>query len=94
MRPEEFAIWAILVIFTLFFLFNWVLKKRMLRDATLFEMRERIALRAAPWVAIGWAAVLVLFLFVDLSKFYLLAIFPLVYIFVTYQVASQITKKE
>ena len=64
------------------------------KDATPFEMRERIALRAAPWVAIGWTAVLVSFLFVDLSKVYLLAIFPLVYIFVTYQVASHIAKKE
>jgi hypothetical protein len=94
MQPVDFAVWAILAIFTFFFLLNWVLKQRRYGRAILFEKRERIALQAAPWVIIGWATALLLFLFVDISELYLLLIFPLVYIVVMYQVASNITKKD
>ena len=94
MQPVDFAVWATLAIFTLFFLFNWISNKRKYRRAILFEKSERIALQAAPWIIIGWATALLLFLLVDLSKFYLLLIFPLVYLVVMYQVAGNITKKE
>ena len=94
MEPAEFAVWTILAVFTTLFLFNWVLKKRKYRHGILLEKNERIALQAAPWVTMGWAAVLLLFLFIDYNKFYLLVIFPLFYLFVGYQIANNITKKD
>ena len=94
MQPVEFAIWAMLAVFTIFFLLNWFLKKRKYKHAILFEQRERIALQAAPLVAIVWAAILLLFLFVGLNTLYLLVVFPLVYIVVFYQVANTITHKD
>jgi hypothetical protein len=94
MQPVEFAVWAIMAVFTIFYLSNWALKKRRYRDAILFDKGERIALHAAPWVAIGWMLVLLLFLFLDLSKLYLLVVFPGVYIIVTYQVAKNTTRKD
>lgn len=94
MEPAEFAVWTILAVFTTFFLFNWVLKKRKYSHAILLKKNEKIALQAAPWVTMGWAAVLLLFLFMDLNKFYLLAIFPLLYLFVSYRVANNITRKD
>ena len=94
MEPAEFAVWTILAVFTSFFLFNWVLNKWKHRHSILLEKNERIALQAAPWVTMGWAAVLLLFLFINFNKFYLLVIFPLVYLFVSYQVANRITNKD
>ena len=94
MEPAEFAVWTILAVFTTFFLFNWVLKKRKYRHAILLEKKERIALQAAPRITMGWAAVLLLFLFIDFSKFYLLVIFPLIYLFASYRIANHITKED
>jgi hypothetical protein len=94
MEPAEFAVWTILAVFTIFFLFNWVLRKRKYRRAILLEKNERIALQAAPRITMGWAAVLLLFLFIDFSKFYLLVIFPLIYLFASYQIANHITKED
>jgi hypothetical protein len=94
MQPVEFAIWAILAVFTAFFLINWVLNKRRYRNTILFDERERIALQAAPWIVIGWTAVLLLFLLMNLNKLYLLIVFPLVYMLVNYQVSKMVTRKD
>lgn len=94
MPPIEFAVWTLLAVFTLFFLFNWLLKRRKLKDTLLFETRERIALQAAPGVVIAWTVFLIVFLFVNLSKFTLLVVFPLVYLFVNQQVAKKMAKEE
>lgn len=94
MPPIEFAVWTILVVFTLFFLFNWLLKKRQYRGTMLFDARERIAFKAAPLVVLVWTAFLILFLFINFSKFALLVIFPLSYLFVNQQVAKKLTKEE
>ena len=94
MPPIEFAVWTLLAVFTLFFLFNWLLKRRKLKDTLLFETRERIALQAAPWVVIAWTVFLIVFLFVNLSKFTLLVVFPLLYLFVNQQVAKKMAKEE
>ena len=88
MQPVEFAIWAILAVFTAFFLINWILNKRRYRNTILFDERERIALQAAPWILIGWTAVLLLFLLVNLNKLYLLIVFPLVYMSVITRLAK------
>ena len=94
MQPVEFAIWAMLAVFTFFFLFNWFLNKRRYRHAILLEKRERIAFHAAPWVGSVWTAILLLFLLVGLNTLYLLVIFPLIYILVSYQVANTIKDKD
>ena len=86
MPPIEFAVRTILAVFTLFFLFNWFLRKRQYRGTMLFDARERIAFKAAPWVVLVWTAFLILFLFINFSKFALLVIFPLAYLIVNQQV--------
>ena len=90
MQPVDFAVWVILAIFTFFFLLNWISKKRKYGGEIPFEKSERISLQAAPWVAIGWATSLLLFLFVDFSKLYLLLIFPIVYTVVMFKIANSI----
>ena len=94
MQPVEFAVWTILAVFTLFFFISYLLEKRNYRNALLFDRSLRIAHRGAPWLVSTWAAVLLVFLFIDLNKFYLLVIFPLVYLLVKRQVAKKLTEEE
>jgi hypothetical protein len=90
MELTPFAIWTILAVFTGFFLCTWIWKKRKYRHVILFNRRERVALKAAPWIAFAWAAVLIAFLLTNLNSLYLLIIFPLVYLLVNYQVALKL----
>ncbi len=94
MPPIEFAVWTLLAVFTLFFLSNWFLSRKKYKEAMIFDARERIALKAAPWVAMAWTGFLIVFLFINLSKFALLVIFPLAYLFVNQRVAKKLTKEE
>jgi hypothetical protein len=94
MEPAAFAIWSILAIFTGFYLFNWIWKKRKFRDALLFNRKERAAMKAAPRIAVAWAVILIAFLVVNLDSMYLLVVFPLVYLFVNYQVAQKLKDEE
>lgn len=94
MEPTAFAVWTILCIFTAFFLFNWIWKKRKYRHALLFNRREKVALRAAPRIALAWTAMLIAFLLINLNSFYLLVIFPLIYLLVYYQVATKLRNED
>ena len=94
MQPVEFAVWTILAVFTIFFFLNWLLKKRQYRNASVLDTRQKIAEQAALWVVTAWAAVLLVFLFISLNTFYLLVIFPLVYLAANYQVAKRLTKED
>ena len=90
MEPTGFAVWTILAVFTGFFLFNGIWKKRKYRYAILSNRRQRVALKAAPRIGLAWAALLIAFLLVNLDSVYLLVVFPLIYLFVTYQVAQKL----
>ena len=94
MEPTAFAVWSVLAIFTGFFLFNWIWKKRKYRDAILFNRKERVALKAAPWIGVAWAVTLIAFLLANLDSVYLLVVFPLVYLFVNYQVAQKLKDED
>jgi ABC-type Fe3+ transport system permease subunit len=94
MEPAAFAIWSILAIFTGFYLFNWIWKKRKYRNALLFNRKERAAMKAAPRIGVAWAAILIAFLVVNLDSMYLLVVFPLVYLFVNYQVGKKLKDEE
>ncbi len=94
MKPVEFAVWTILAVFTIFFFLNWLFRKKQYRNASLLDPTQKIAQQAALWVLTTWAAVLLVFLFINLNKFYLLVIFPLVYLAVNYQVAKRLTKED
>jgi hypothetical protein len=87
MEPTPLAVWTTLAIFTGFFLFNWIWKKRKYRYSLLFNRRERVALKAAPRIAFAWTALLIAFLLTNLNSLYLLVIFPLIYFLVNHQVA-------
>jgi hypothetical protein len=91
MEPTAFAVWTILTVFTGFFLFNWIWKKKKYRYPPLFNMRGRVALKAAPRIGLAWTAILIAFLFFNLNSMYLLVVFPLVYLSVKKQVAQKLT---
>ena len=94
MEPTAFAVWSVLAIFTGFLLFKWIWKKRKHRYAILFYRRERVALKAAPWIGVAWAVTLIAFLLANLDSVYLLVVFPLVYLFVNYQVAQKLKDED
>jgi len=94
MEPIAFAVWSILAIFTGFFLFNWIWKKRKHRYAILFNRRKRVALKAAPRIAFAWTAFLIAFLLTNLNSLYLLVIFPLIYFLVNHQVALKLRNED
>jgi hypothetical protein len=94
MQPTAFAVWTILAIFTGFYLFTWLWKKRKYRYALLFNRRERVALKAAPRIGLAWATILLAFLLVNLDSVYLLVVFPLVYLIVTYLVAQKLRDED
>ena len=94
MKPLEFFVWILLSFFTLFALVTWLLKKRQYRDGRMYDTAEIVALYTAPRVVIAWAAILTAFLFVDVSKLYLLLIFPCVYILINLRMAKRALKED
>ena len=94
MKPLEFLVWVLLFSFTLLALVTWFVQKRKYKDGNMYDTREVIALSTAPRVVIAWAVILVAFLFVDVSKLYLLLIFPCVYFFINVRMAKKVLKED
>ncbi len=94
MTPLEFFVWFLLSVFTLLALVTWLGKKRIYRYERIEDTAEIVAFHTAPRVVIAWAAILLAFLFVDVSKLYLLLIFPGVYIFIKLRMAKRFLEED
>ena len=94
MKPLEFLVWVLLSSFTLLALVTWFVKKRKYKDGHMYDTREVIALNTVPRVVIAWTLILIAFLFVDVSKIYLLLIFPCVYFFINVRMAKKVLKED
>ncbi len=94
MNILELFVWILLSSFTLLALVMWLAKKRQYRYGRIYDTREVVALYTVPRVVIAWTLTLIAFLFADVSKFYLLLIFPCVYIFINLRMAKRVLKED
>jgi hypothetical protein len=89
MSPLDFFIWIFLCIFTIVTLITHQIRKKNYKHGNRYDTRDVVALYTAPRVVLVWSGFLLLFLLANVSKAYLLLIFPVTYLIVK----SKMTKK-
>jgi len=94
MTPLDFFIWIFLLLFTVISLFIWLLKKRTHTHVKSYDTRERVALYTVPRVVLVWIGFLFGFLIFNLSKGYLLLIFPIAYLVVNFKMTQKVLSED
>jgi hypothetical protein len=94
MEIFEWITWIIFAVCTLVSFVTWKIKKRAYQNGTLYDSREVVARKTIPRFVIVNSTLLIIFLFIDISKFHLIWIYPGVYLIIMLRMSRRVVKED
>ena len=90
----EWGVWILAALLTLFMFVTWLAKSSEYVPGEFYNTDEVVTLKALPRIAITEALVLLGFLLVDVSKFHIIWIYPIIYFFIMSRIAKRFVDRD
>jgi len=94
MQSYEWVVWWIFLLIVVFVCVTWLIKKRDFPTGKFYDTTDVITLIAIPKILLFETILLIIFLVLEINKFHLLWIFPIIWLAITMIMTKKIIKRD